>query len=94
MLCIASAASKTFILEHFVLHSLASGEKLAGPEYMCPHWDYKDRASDKIKESMPELAKKTTFLWVGRFVSNLWTQPMIKPMEVVSALLSASHRGM
>jgi len=62
-----------------------SGEKLAGKEYIVPHCDYKDRAADKIKESMPELAKKTTFLWVGYFVSNLWS--MLRPMEVVSRLL-------
>ncbi|KAK5123032.1 hypothetical protein LTR85_003598 [Meristemomyces frigidus] len=77
---IASAASNTAGLEHLVLHTLASGEKLAGKEYISPHWDYKDRAADKIKASMPELAKKTTFLWVGWFVSNLFG--LLKPLEL------------
>ncbi|KAK4542907.1 hypothetical protein LTR36_006096 [Oleoguttula mirabilis] len=80
MLTIASAASKTASLEHFVLHAIASGEKLAGKEFVCAHWDYKDRAADKIKESMPELAKKTTFLWVGWFASNLFA--LLRPFEL------------
>lgn len=82
ILTIARAAQATPSLEHFVLHTLAAGEKLAGKEYVCPHWDYKDRAADEIKRSMPELASKTTFLWVGYFVSNLFT--LTKPYEVVS----------
>lgn len=87
MLTIASAARKTAGLEHFILHTLPSGEKLAGKDYICPHWDYKDRAADRIKESMPDLAEKTTFLWVAWFPSNLWTIPALKPIEVVRSIL-------
>ncbi|KAK5130563.1 hypothetical protein LTR08_001943 [Meristemomyces frigidus] len=79
-LALATAASKTVGLEHFVLHTIASGEKLAGKAFMCPHWDYKDRAADEIKRSLPELARKTTFLWVGYFASNLFT--LLKPLEI------------
>ncbi|TKA74598.1 hypothetical protein B0A55_05430 [Friedmanniomyces simplex] len=80
LLTIARVANHTPSLEHLVLHTLASGEKLAGPEYVCPHWDYKDKAADEIKRSMPDLAAKTTFLWIGWFVSNMWT--LLRPMEV------------
>ncbi|KAK3635140.1 hypothetical protein LTR56_014912 [Elasticomyces elasticus] len=80
ILTIARVASQTETLEHFILHTLASGEKLAGPEFACPHWDYKDKAADEIKKSMPKLAAKTTFLWIGWFTSNLWG--LIRPMEV------------
>ena len=36
---IATAASRTPSLEHFILHTLPSGEKLAGKEYAVPHMD-------------------------------------------------------
>jgi hypothetical protein len=44
----------------------------------------KDQAADDIKVQFPDLAKKTTFLWVGFFTSNLWSYPMMKPIEIVS----------
>jgi hypothetical protein len=44
----------------------------------------KDQAADDIKAHFPDLAKKTTFLWVGFFTSNLWSYPMMKPIEIVS----------
>ena len=46
----------------------------------------KDQAADDIKSQFPELAKKTTFLWVGLFTSNFWQFPMMKPTEIVSPL--------
>ena len=39
MMNIATAASKTESLEHFVLHTLPSGEKLAGKKFRVPHMD-------------------------------------------------------
>ena len=40
-------------------------------------------AADELKKTMPELAKKTTFLWVGIFPSNFYQFPMMKPAELV-----------
>ena len=85
MLTIASAAQKTSSPEHFIIHSLPSGEKLAGKEYICPHRDWKDRAADTIKESMSDLAQKTTFLWVAWSPSNMWTMEALKPVEIVGS---------
>ena len=79
---IASAANKTASLEHFVFQTMAAGEKIASEKYFCAHWDWKDRASDHIKQSTPDLAKKTTFLWVGWFPSNLWIYEGLKPTEI------------
>ena len=84
MLNIANAAQQTTTLEHLVLHALPAGEKLAGKDHIVPHWDYKDRAADEIKRSMPGLAAKTTFLWVGWFSSNFYTVALTKPVEIVS----------
>ncbi|KAK5701498.1 hypothetical protein LTR97_004313 [Elasticomyces elasticus] len=82
MMKIAEAAGKTSTLEHLVLHTLPSGEKMAGKGFYVPHMDNKDRAADEIKKSMPELAKKTTFLWLGLFASNFYTFPMMTPIEL------------
>ncbi|KAK5125403.1 hypothetical protein LTR85_000512 [Meristemomyces frigidus] len=82
MINVATAAGKVTSLVHFVLHTLPSGAKMAGKEFYVPHMDTKDRAADNIKKTMPNLAKKTTFLWIGLFVSNFWTFPMMKPVEL------------
>ena len=80
-----------------MVHSLPSGEKVAGKGYGVPHIDSKDRAVEEIKRSMPELAKKSTFMWVGMFTQNMWTRPFLKPFEVPTAkgkyawLLPISH---
>lgn len=89
MLAIAAAAAATPTLQHFVLLSIASGEKLAGKDYICEHWDAKDRACDKIKATMPDLVQRTTFLWVSNFASNLMFTPA-KPFEMVG--LCFTHR--
>lgn len=44
----------------------------------------KDKAADKIKAELQDLAKKTTFLWLGMFASNFWAFPMMIPTELVS----------
>ncbi|EMC99780.1 hypothetical protein BAUCODRAFT_30183 [Baudoinia panamericana UAMH 10762] len=80
MLNIATAAQHTEGLEHFILHSLPAGEKVTDGKAFCAHTDYKDHAVDEMKKSMPELMKKTTFLWMGFFSSNLWT--MLRPVEI------------
>lgn len=36
---IATAADKIKTLEHLILHTLPSGEKLGGKEYYVPHMD-------------------------------------------------------
>jgi hypothetical protein len=87
ILNIAKAASQIPTLEHFILHSLPSAAKVAGPGYYVPHTDSKDRAVDLIQQTMPKLATKSTFLFVGSFTQNMWTRPFLKPFEL------PSHRG-
>ena len=97
ILDIATAAARVSTRQHFVLHSLPSGEKVAGKGYAVPHIDSKDRAVEEIKCSMPELAKKSTFMWVGMFTQNMWTRPFLKPFEMPASerkyawLLPISH---
>ncbi|KAK6431714.1 hypothetical protein LTR95_012123 [Oleoguttula sp. CCFEE 5521] len=79
---IAKAVAKVPSVEHLILHTLPGGLKLGGEGYYCPHLDSKDKAADIIKETLPDIAKKTTFLWIGIFSSNFAAYPMMKPFEV------------
>ena len=54
----------------------------------------KDQAADDIKAQFPELAKKTTFLWVGLFTSNFWSFPMMKPTEIVRPFTLSTAKGL
>ena len=81
---IAMAASRIKELEHLIMHTLPSGVKMA--DIYVPHMDTKDRAADDIRKNVPDLAKKTTFMWIGLFDSNFWTFPMMTPVELVSAI--------
>ena len=53
ILTIAAAAQKTAGLEHFILPTLCSGEKLAGKEYAVPHMDYKDIVKRRTRSKSP-----------------------------------------
>jgi hypothetical protein len=44
----------------------------------------KDQAADIIKETLPSVAQKTTFFWIGFFSTNFHAYPMMKPSELVS----------
>ncbi|THW13254.1 hypothetical protein D6D19_08883 [Aureobasidium pullulans] len=77
---IATAASRILSLEHLILHTLPAGEKLSGKGNFG-----KDKAADVIKQSLPAVAEKTTFMWLGFFTSNFYENPMLKPIEMQNA---------
>lgn len=80
---IATAASKTPSLKHYVWSSLPGAEKSSGGKFVVPHCDSKAIIDEYIEGKLPELAQKTTFLWVGYYASNLVFFPMIKPEYTV-----------
>lgn len=81
---LAAAASKTPTLEHYVFSTLPGSMKFSGGKHFVPHMEYKAQVDDHIRKNLPELAKKTTFLWIGWYPTNMAFLPLIKPMEVVS----------
>ena len=83
---IATAASKTSSLKHYVWSSLPGGKKTSDGKFEVPHCDSKAIIDDHIMEKLPELAKKTTFLWVGFYASNLAYFPLCKPNMIVRLL--------
>ena len=83
---IASAASKTASLKHFIWSTLPDATGTSGGKFPCPHLDSKAVVDKHIMDKLPELAKKTTFLWVGFYGSNLAYFPTTKPAMFVSSL--------
>jgi len=81
---LAAAASKTPTLKHYVFSTLPGTMKYSGGRHLVPHMEYKAQVDDYIRTKLPELAKKTTFLWIGWYPTNMAYMPLIKPMEVVS----------
>jgi hypothetical protein len=81
---LARAASKTSTLEHYIWSTLPNAKKLSNGKTPCAHLDYKAEVDDKIRSELPELAKKTTFLFFGYYPSNMVFFPMVKPFELVS----------
>ena len=79
---VATAASKTASFHHYICSSLPGPEKLSRGK--LPHCDAKAIVDRHILDQLPELAKKTTFLWVGYYASNLAYFPLCKVEYFVS----------
>ncbi|KAF1961297.1 NAD(P)-binding protein [Byssothecium circinans] len=79
---LARAASKTTTLEHYIWSTLPHAKKISNGKHPVPHFDYKAEVDEKIRSDLPELAKKTTFLIVGFYPSNMVFFPMLKPVKV------------
>lgn len=43
--------------------------------------DYKAAVDDRIRAELPDLASKTTFIWLGWYSSNMVSMPLIRPIE-------------
>lgn len=80
---LARAASKTSSLEHYIWSTLPGAKKLTNGKAPVAHLDYKANVDERIKKELPELAKKTTYLFFGYYPSNMAFFPMTKPLEVV-----------
>ncbi|KAL5341435.1 hypothetical protein BJX70DRAFT_358784 [Aspergillus crustosus] len=73
---LAEAAAETAGLSHYIWSTLPSSAKLS--KYHTPHFESKATADEHILNRLPELAAKTTFLWVSYYASNL-TFPLFTP---------------
>jgi hypothetical protein len=75
---IANAAAQTTTLQHFVLSSLPAAGKISAGKHVVPHYDYKEKALDWIKEQHPALVGKLTRVWPGWYGNNLVAFPICK----------------
>ena len=78
---VATAAAKTPTLQHFLFSTLPSASELSAGAHPVPHMDYKAAVDDRIRVELPELAEKTTFIWLGWYSSNMVSMPLIRPTE-------------
>jgi hypothetical protein len=83
-LVLAQAAANCKTLEHYIWSTLPAAKKQTDAEVCVPHFDYKAEIDDRIRKEMPQLASKTTFLFVGSYNSNIAFYPMLKPFELAS----------
>jgi hypothetical protein len=81
---ISRAVSKTPTVDHYIMSTLPPASDVSGGRLKVPHFDYKQRAFKWLHSNLPELAKKTTQLWVGWYTSNLVNVPALRLIPVVS----------
>ncbi|KAG4280547.1 hypothetical protein FPRO06_11880 [Fusarium proliferatum] len=80
---IAKAAAATPTLEHFIWSTLPNTHRISGGKFAVPHYVSKNRVNDFIK-SDPALLRKTTFLWVAVYASNI-NYPFYRPFPIATA---------
>ncbi|KAK7991335.1 hypothetical protein PG988_000129 [Apiospora saccharicola] len=66
--------------EHVVLSTLPACAQISGGKFPVPHYDYKQKAVDWIRENLPDLWAKTTEFWPGWYTSNLAT--LMRPVPI------------
>ncbi|EAW12223.1 NmrA/HSCARG family protein [Aspergillus clavatus NRRL 1] len=75
---LAEAAAATSGLHHYIWSTLPSSAALSQGKYHNPHFESKATVDEYILKDLPDLAAKTTFLWVTYYASNL-TFPLCTP---------------
>ncbi|EHK21710.1 uncharacterized protein TRIVIDRAFT_52939 [Trichoderma virens Gv29-8] len=80
---IAKAASATLALEHFIWSTLPNTCRISDGKFAVPHYVSKNKVNDFIKADST-LIKKTTFLWVSVYASNM-NYPFYQPFPVPTA---------
>jgi NmrA-like family len=68
---IADAAARVESLEHFIWSTLPSASTVSGGKCAVPHMDGKAEVDEYIINSLPALARITTFLWGGFYAENV-----------------------
>lgn len=80
---LAKAAAATPGLEHYIWSTLPNAARISNGEALVPHYLAKNKVDDYIK-SDPSLLKKTTFLWVTCYASNI-NYPFYQPFPIPTA---------
>ncbi|KAK4035439.1 hypothetical protein C8A01DRAFT_48334 [Parachaetomium inaequale] len=80
---LARAAARTPSLEHYLWSTLPGAKQrfLGKGGLEVPHMDYKAIVDARIREELPALAAKTTYLYFGYYPQNIAYVPMMKPFE-------------
>lgn len=79
---VALAASTTSTLEHYLFSTLPDASALTDGKFPVPHMNHKAAVDERIKKELPQVAAKTTFIWIGWYSANMAYVPFARPMEV------------
>jgi len=79
-----AAAATASTLEHYIWSTLPNASAISGGKYLVPHFEGKNRIDAYIRTELPDLLKKTTFLWVTWYHAN-YTFPMFTPYFIPTA---------
>lgn len=78
------AAKKTPTLQHYLWSTLPNSNALSRGKYNVPFFDVKSSVDDYIRQDK-EFVKKTTFVYLTNFASNMF-YPIFLPIYVVSPI--------
>ncbi|KAK0118253.1 hypothetical protein ONS95_012554 [Cadophora gregata] len=83
---VAAAGVKT--LERFIYSALGPMKKASKGKYPHSyHWESKNAIVDYIENEQPELAKKTSFIYLGAYATNAFLVPKLDPSTGKYALV-------
>ncbi|OQU98053.1 hypothetical protein CLAIMM_03886 [Cladophialophora immunda] len=82
---LANACAASTSLQHYIWTTLPSSTKTTEGEIFVPHFEGKAKTDEYILESLPGLAKKTSFLYVGFYALNFVAYPFLKPAFLAPA---------
>jgi hypothetical protein len=78
----ALAAAKVPTLERLVYSALPSMRKLSGGKYSeSYHWEAKTAIVEYIETELPDLAKKTSFIYLGAYNTNALLSARLDPSD-------------
>jgi hypothetical protein len=77
---LAKAAAATETLKHYVWSTLPDSKTNSGRRITVPYYESKN-AVDRYIRSVPELLRKTTFVWLGWYAGNM-AVPLYHPNRV------------
>ncbi|KIX96202.1 uncharacterized protein Z520_07980 [Fonsecaea multimorphosa CBS 102226] len=85
------AAAQTQGLHRLIFSGLSNATKWSGGKYRhVYHFDSKARAAEYGQATYPDLWKKTSILQVGFYLSNILTQPFMRPQKDVDGAYTFS----
>ncbi|KAL4874201.1 hypothetical protein BJY04DRAFT_41883 [Aspergillus karnatakaensis] len=79
---LAKAAAATHTLEHYIWSTLPNSRMNSSGNAVVPYYESKNRVDDYIR-SLPELHRRTTFVWFGWYTGNL-AVPIYRPVKIPS----------
>ena len=71
----AEAAARIPTLERYVYSALGPMKRTSNGRYASTHWETKAATVDHIEENMPDLAAKTSYIYIGVYATNAFLLP-------------------